>query len=342
MVAALEWIQDNIANFGGNPGNVLIFGQSGGGGKVATLMGTPAAKGLFHKAVIESSGSMRRTVDQKTSRRVAEFTLQNLNLDKSQVDQLQKIPYIQLAEAGSKAFGQVAEERGQKSPAGAGIMWAPVTGGDYIPAHPFGTQAPEQSKEIPLLIGSTLNEMQEGNPSLRGSRDWSFEQVKSYLKEKYGDKSDTLVEAYRKTYPDLKPNDWLFIDSNYRTGMLAAAKMKADQDGAPVYMYLFTWRTPIMEGYYAASHCAEIPFVFDNVALAEQVTGGGKAAYALAQKVSIAWIHFAHYGNPNHKGLPNWPAFTSANGATMIFDNTCVVRNHHDKELMSLLAPDMK
>jgi para-nitrobenzyl esterase len=149
--------------------------------------------------------------------------------------------------------------------------------------------------------------------------------MKKRAEERYGSKAGMVADAYRKTYPDLKPNDWLFIDSDYRTGMLAAAKMKADQNGAPVYMYLFTWRTPIMDGYYAASHCAEIPFVFDNIALTEQVTGGGKAAYALAEKVSMAWINFARHGNPNHKGLPGWPAYTPANGATMIFNNTCTV-----------------
>jgi para-nitrobenzyl esterase len=345
LVAALEWVRDNIANFGGDPGNVTIFGQSGGGGKVSTLMAAPAAKGLFHKAIIESGASRRRTAEQKSTRRIAEFTLQNLGLDKAQADQLQTIPYDRLVAANDKALKQISEELGEKGMFGMGMMLSPVMDNDYIPVHPFYTEAPAQSKNIPLMIGSTLNEFgaqPSSDPKLKGSPDWSLDEWRAYFKGKYGDKSDALVAAYQKAYPDLAPSDWLKVDSIFRSGSIAVAQLKADQNGAPVYMWLFTWKTPIMDGYLKASHCAEIPFVFDNIALAEQVTGGGKAAYALAEKVSLAWINFARYGNPNHKNLPDWPAYTRANGATMIFDNTSVVRNNHDKELMSLLVPDMK
>jgi para-nitrobenzyl esterase len=345
LVAALEWIRDNISNFGGNPANVTIFGQSGGGGKVSTLMAMPAAKGLFHKAVIQSGASRRRTAEQKTTRRIAELTLQQLGLDKTHIDQLQKVPYDRLAEASDKALKQASEEFGEKGLFGMGMMLSPVMDNDYVPVHPFYAEAPAQSKDIPLMIGSTLNEfgvIPSSDPKLKGSQDWGLDQWKAYFKEKYGSKSDALMAAYQKAYPDLKPIDWLKVDSSLRTGSIALAQLKADQNGAPVYMYLFAWKTPIMDGYLKASHCAEIPFVFDNIARSEQVTGGGKAAYALAEKVSMAWIDFARYGNPYHKGLPDWPAYTRANGATVIFDNTCVVRNNHDKELMSLLVPDMK
>jgi para-nitrobenzyl esterase len=161
LVSALQWIKANIANFGGDPENVTIFGQSGGGGKVSTLMAIPAAKGLFQKAIVES-GSIRKMgmtlMDQKTSGRVAELTLENLHLDASQVDELQKMPYNQINDASQKALQTAGQESGNKGLFGSTLMWSPIVNGDYIPADPFDTAAPEQSKDIPLMVGSTLNE----------------------------------------------------------------------------------------------------------------------------------------------------------------------------------------
>jgi para-nitrobenzyl esterase len=347
LVAALEWVKANIANFGGDPSNVTIFGQSGGGGKVSTLMATPAAKALFQRAIIQSGsivGMGMTLTESKTSRRVAELTLQNIGLEPSQVDQLQKIPYSQLNEASEKALKKTAEEQGIMGLFGSEIMWAPLMDGDYIPVQPFGSSAPAQSKDIPVMVGTTLNEFPiiGLDPKLRDSKNWSFEELKAYFKQKYGDKADALVAAYQKAYPGMKYSEWLYVDSTFRPGALLTAQMKADQNGAPVYMYLFTWQSPVMDGRNRSTHCMEIPFAFYNVSITEQVHGGGKEAWAMAENVSQAWINFARYGNPNHKGMPNWPAYMRANGAAMILDNTCVVRNHHDKELMSLLAPDIK
>lgn len=346
LVAALEWVKANIANFGGDPNNVTIFGQSGGGGKVSTLMATPAAKGLFHRAVIES-GSIRRMgmtlVDPKDSKRVAELALQNLGLDSSQVDKLQTMPYVQLYEAGQQALKQISEEKGMKGFFGMpGFMWAPVADGGYIPMQPFGAAAPALSKDIPLLIGTVLNEFPSPmfDPRLKDLDTWTMDQLKAYLQQKYGDKTDAVIAAYKKAYPAMDYHDWLYVDSMFRPGAIVTANMKAGQKGAPVYMYLFTWQSPVMDGMNRSTHCMEIPFVFYNTAITEQVNGGGTDAYAMQEKVAQAWINFARTGDPNNKDLPKWPAYTRENGSVMVLDNTSEVRNRHDNELMLLLAPD--
>ena len=268
LVAALEWIHANIANFGGDPSNVTIFGQSGGGGKVITLMATPAAKGLFHKAIVESGAApgMGMTImDPTLSKRVAELTLQNLHLDAAQVDQLQNIPYRELHDASDKALKAVGEERGTKGT--FGLMWSPVCDGDYIPAQPFSSSAPAQSKDIPMLIGTTLNEfpVAEFNPRTRGSSKWTRDEMNSYLREKYGEKVGSVADAYQKAYPEMKYTDWLYVDNVFRPGAIVTAGLKSDQHGAPVYTYLFTWQSPVMDGWARSVHCIEIPFVFDNI-----------------------------------------------------------------------------
>ncbi|GAK48890.1 carboxylesterase type B [Candidatus Moduliflexus flocculans] len=348
MVAALEWIKANIAQFGGDPENVTLFGQSGGGGKILTLMATPAAKGLFHKAIVQSGtfpGMGMTLIEPKASRRVAEFTLANLGLKPEQVSELQKMPYLQLLDASNKALAQTAEEQKISGLFGGfSLMWAPVVDGEYIPVHPVGAEFAAQAKDIPLMIGTVLNEFNTiiiNNPvalEANNKNAWTTEQAQAELTKKYGDKAESVGKAFLEAYPDKKLADAYFIDTLVRPGTIATAQLKADQQGAPVYSYVFTYESPVMDGVGMAWHCAEIPYIFNNAGLVDSATGGGDAAFALADKMSLAWIHFARSGNPNHSRLPEWPAFTRDNGATMIFDNLCVVRNHHDEQLMNILT----
>ena len=341
MVAALEWVKANIANFGGDPSNVTIFGQSGGGGKVNTLLNAPSAKGLFHKAIIQSGGLGLNFQDKAITARVAAAVLTELKLQPGQVDSLQKVPFAVLAAAGKKALAKVNEElKAEGKSAGVfGLTWGPCLDGTFLPYQPTDAQAKALSANIPLMIGSTKNEFMNSlrMPELRQG---TAEDMKSFLQKQLGDKTDAYIQAVKKAYPtDKKPSDLIDVDDLFRRSAIRMADLKTAGGSAPVYMYLFAWQSPVLDGSYKAIHCIEIPFVFDNIARCEEMTGGGKDAHALADKVSQAWINFARSGNPNHKGLPTWQKYTPQNGATMIFDNTCVEKYHHDKELLSL-TPD--
>jgi para-nitrobenzyl esterase len=338
--AALEWVQQNIATFGGDAGNVTIFGQSGGGAKVNTLMAMPAAKGLFHKAINQSGSFRTNMLEKTTTQEIAAEVLKILNLQPEQADSLQKIPFAVLSDAGKKALRIVADrlaKAGTPVP-GFGLSWGPSRDGEDLPYQLFSKEAFELSKDIPLLVGTVKNEFMAsvGN----GLTNAPIEKVTEFIKKQRGDKADAFIAAVKKAYPnDTKPSDLIDVDAMFRPGAVLQAKEKAGLNAAPVYMYLFTWQSPVMDGKYKAMHCMELPFVFNNIERCKEMTGGTKEALALADKVSAAWISFARSGNPAHKGLPAWPAFNATNTATMHFNNQCVVKPQLDKELFDLLAP---
>jgi len=337
LVASLEWVKQNIAGFGGDPNNVTIFGQSGGGGKVTALMNAPSAKGLFQKTIIESGSYLSSFMDQSIARRVGAATLEELQFQPSQVDSIQKISYERLNAAAKKALAKVAsalKAEGKPVP-GFGLGWGPILDSSFLPYQPNEPAALELSKNIPLLVGTTKNEF--GAFGAGGAM--TMESMKESLQKKYGAKSDDYISAVMKAYPETSlPQDYVDIDFLFRAGAIKQADLKSIPGAASIYMYLFTWQSPVNDGRYKAMHCMELPFVFDNIARCEEMTGGGKDAYTLADKMSSAWISFARTGNPNTKKLPNWPAYTPQNGATMIFDNACEVKNNPDKELQSIAA----
>lgn len=336
--AALEWVKNNIANFGGDANNVTIFGQSGGGAKVNTLMAMPAAKGLFHKA-INLSGSFRMAMLEKgTTQSITAEVLKELKLEPGQVDELQKIPFTTLSDAGKKALKTIeAKMKADGKPVlGFGLSWGPSRDGDDLPYQIFSKEAFELSKNIPLMIGTTKNEFSPFmNAALTNA---SLDKVTELIKKQRGDKADAYIAAVKKAYPnDTKPSDLLDVDIVFRPGAVYQANEKAAINGAPVYMYLFTWQSPIMDGKYKAVHCMDIPFAFNNIHRCHEMTGSNKDAYALADKISSAYIQFAKNGNPNHKGLPNWPVYNVGKTATMHFNNTCEVKPQLDKELFELV-----
>lgn len=334
LVAALQWVKNNIEHFGGDPSNVTIFGQSGGGGKVSTLLATPSANGLFHKAIVQS-GSQLTTMEANYSRRIGVAVAQELGIKASDIDALQKVPYEQLLAAGDKAIAKVRVEAEKEGFSPFIFGWGPTVDGDVLPVQPFAGHAPEQSKNIPMIIGTTVNEfcMSAFVPAMRNL---GKDQIMEQLRQKYGDRTDEFVKAFAKAYPDYRPVDLTDVDVMFRPMALAQGALKSAQNGAKVYMYLFTWQSPVLNGVLRAVHCMEIPFVFDNAVVHAGMTGGGAQAQALAEKMSGAWINFARTGDPNGSGLPQWEPYTAEKGATMLFDNDCVVKYNHDKDLMEI------
>jgi para-nitrobenzyl esterase len=338
LVAALEWVHNNIANFGGDPGNVTVFGQSGGGGKVGTLMYMPSARGLFHKGIMES-GAAGTLQEKSYTRQIGFAILEELGIIPTEVEKLKDIPHDKLLAAGNAAVQKVNE----KMPKQEGIMsmlgWAPSVDGDIIPYQIGSSEGDAIAKDVPLLIGTNKNEFMSSlfNPALAEA---SEEEVMKILREKYGDKTDAYIATVKKLFPnDTKPSDLLDLDLMFRPGSVEFANHKAAvEGGAPVYMYLFTWQSPILDSRLKAVHCMEIAFVFNNIARNREQSGDSKEAYVLADKMSRAWAQFATTGNPNVEGLPEWPAYKENDGATMFFDNTCEVRLNYDKELMRYIT----
>ncbi|TWR25889.1 carboxylesterase/lipase family protein [Mucilaginibacter pallidiroseus] len=334
LVAALQWVKDNIAQFGGDPNNVTIFGQSGGGGKVTCMMNTPAAKGLFNKAIVESGSYITSFTDKAVSQKVAAALLAELHLQPAQVDSLQKIPYETLNTASKKAIAKVSADL-KKDGQPVNVGWNAVLDGEMFPYQPSDAKAMELGKNIPLLVGTTKNEFAAFAPT---PKDLTMDKAKATLSKRYGANTDAYITAVKEAYPNTnKPSEYLDIEFGFRSLAIKQADQKSGLAGAaPVYMYLFTWQSPVNDGMYKAMHCMDIAFQFDNIKRCEEMTGGGKDAYALASKISSAWINFAKTGNPNTPSLPKWPAYTTANGATMILDIKPELRNHPDAALLKI------
>lgn len=334
IVKALEWIQNNIENFGGNPLDVTIVGESGGGGKVGTLMCMPSAKGLFHKAIIQS-GTLLNTMTKEKSQNLGLAVLEKLGLTPDDAEKLNTIPYKDLVKAGNDAIAEISGARRPGSPTMFGF--APSADGDVLLQQPFSPGFADISKDIPLMIGSTLNELMR---TFYGEKDMTLEQAKDSLAKEYGDKTELYIELFAKAYPDYTPQDLISIDKVFRPYTIRTADARAEESSAPLYVYLLAWKSGVENASKGSFHGLDIPLAFNTVDLRADWTGNTEEAWNLAAKMSSAWINFVKTGNPNVKGiLPEWESYTAENGATMYFDTKCRIVNNHDRELMNFINP---
>jgi para-nitrobenzyl esterase len=327
MVAALEWVRDNIERFGGDPGNVTIFGESGGGGKVCTLMTMPAARGLFHRAIVQSGAAVRlREPDRAT--RLTDAVLRVLGLSGTDLRKLQSLPMAQLLAAvdpALKALGPPAQPLFDRYPFG------PVVDGTIVPRHPFDRSAPDISADIPLMIGDMKDEM--ASFLARDDKVWHRTLTEQELPERIapvaGQHADRVIDTYRRLYPDANPAERLIAtltDSNFRIRSLIVAAHKARQARAPVYMYSFEWDTPVQGGRLKAPHALDVPFTFDTIDLTN-ATDRSAEAHRLAATMSATWAAFARAGRPDNAAIPHWPAYDLETRATLMLDAECRVAN---------------
>jgi len=334
-IAALEWVRDNIEQFGGDPKRVMIFGESGGGQKVSMLMGSPPAKGLFHRGVIQSGPGVKM-LDREQATKVSEMLLQELGLDRTRLNDVKTLPVEELLIAHYKVISKL----GQGLP-GFLNSFAPVIDPTVLPAHPFYPTASMVGKDVSLIVGCNRTEMTlfmfTDNKAFSLDEEGMRKRVSRFL----GDHTDRVVDVYKKAYPDYTPSDlYIRIWTDYPTTQYSIniAERQANLKGASAYLYRFDWETPILEGKLKSPHALEIAFVFDNIKYAKAFTGGGEDAYSLAAKMSEAWIAFAATGDPNtsKSGFPEWRPYEGDKRATMLFSNNsqCVDDPQRDERVV--------
>lgn len=332
IVAALKWVQEHIAEFGGDPGNVTIFGQSGGGGKVSTLMAMPAARGLFHKAIVQSGSYYLQAMSATEGTRLAVALLTALDMKPADAPSLASLPMERLVDGLVKAM---------RGPAKAN--YRPVVDGRNLPAGPWAPGAPAISAHIPMIIGTTATEM----TLLTGSRNpdtFSLDDagLRKRLSAWFLDEDiDKVIGAFRATRPGATPSDLFFAidtDKAMREGAWWQAERKAAQNDAPVWLYELDWTTPVDGGKWGSPHSLDLAMVFDNVALSASMVGTGPQAQAVADQMSGAWLAFARGGHPNTALAPQWPAYRLADRATMVFDVRSRIVSDFRGDERSLLA----
>ncbi len=310
IVAALKWVNENVDRFGGDPGRVLVYGQSGGGAKTSVLLGMPSAKGLFHRAGV-MSGSKLTVMSREDGEETASRLLAHLDIPTNKAHRLQKVPFTTLLEA------QAALEAADRAKGEAPRSFGPVMDGDAIPAHPFEPGAPEVSHDVPMVISTALDE--------RTYRMVNFDLdeagLLAFIEKRAGDRASEALALYREEDPDASPfilQARVDTDLGFRKGAFTQAERKAAAGGAPVWSYLWTWPSPAYGGRYGAVHGIDVGLSLHSVR--GGLTDSNADSRLMADRIASTWAAFAATGDPNNAKLPDWTPYDQEKRATMVFD----------------------
>jgi para-nitrobenzyl esterase len=309
MVASLEWVRDNIAAFGGDPSRVMIFGQSGGGSKTSTLLATPAARGLFHRAIVQS-GSTLRLISNEDAEKSADLLLKKLGIARNRIADIQRLPWEQLLAAQVEATG---------------VAFTPVVDGQYLSHHPFDPAAPPESRDVPVIVATTLEDA-----ALRLTNwDLTEQGLIALLNERFNGKAGAILDLYRPVTAGKTPyliQAQVLTDTQVRSRAITQAERKAAQGGAPAWMYVWEWATPAFEGKLGAVHGHDVDASF-NLYRNGICGTGEKTGRLMAKRLASTFVAFAKAGTPDNDQIPHWPAYDATTRATMVFDATMRVVN---------------
>jgi para-nitrobenzyl esterase len=339
IVHALRWVRENIAAFGGDPEQVTIFGESGGGRKVGCLLAMPSARGLFKRAIIQSGPTLKVTTpevaEQATDAVLAELKLHPSDLSLRALQALPLGDWMSAYFAASRRHGFTHILNG----------YAPVVDGHVLPQHPFHAQASDLMPDVPLIVGTNRTEMTLMLASDRTAFELDEAGMEMRVRELLGDRSQSVITAYRRSLPAASPSELFFLvlsDYRYCAALMKLAERRAALGAAPVYFYYFCWETPIMGGKLHSPHALEISFVFDNTERSRGFTGGGPRPAALADKISDAWIAFARTGCPDTSKLPVWPPYDAEQRATMVFNDESRIELDPNRERRAAMQAAMR
>jgi len=332
MLAALRWVRDNIVAFGGDAGNVTIFGESGGGGKVSTLLAAPTARGLFHRAIVQSGAAVRLRTRERALQ-LTDAVLRQLSLSRASFVELHAVPMVQLLAAIDPAIKAIGPSRW---PLLDRYPFGPVVDGTLLPRQPFDPDAPSESAHVPLIVGDCTHEA-----SLFLAREdavWHGTLTEAAMRARIaalaGARADRAVALYQQLMPGATPAQCLIAaltDGQFRVRSWMMAERKAAQAAAPVWMYSFAWQTPLFDGRLGAPHAIDVPFTFDTLEFTN-ATDRSAAAHALAVTMSGAWANFARTGVPEYASLPAWPVYSTTDRQTMVLDADCRVTRDPGRE----------